>query len=194
MRMFSRRRSSKSLTVQIGYGDLGTNKHGSKKNLDGSVHGGSTVGSVVPEADSFSRPVSSGTASTLPMAESSPAEVPDLVPPTATKPAVMTAPVANKVPIVSRASTHMAASASQTSGPAPHAPVKRLVIGEGVVFEGTTEGCDVAVVGGKLRGTVKSRRLELMKVGKMEGMIIAETAEIAGVFEGNLAISKNLKV
>ena len=73
-------------------------------------------------------------------------------------------------------------------------PAKSLVIGEGVLFEGTTEGCAAAVVGGKLRGTVKSRRLEVTRAGRMEGTAFAETAEIAGTFEGTLTVTKALKV
>lgn len=71
---------------------------------------------------------------------------------------------------------------------------RSLIIGEGVLFEGTTEGCAAAVIGGKLLGTVKSRRLEITRAGKMEGMALAETAEIAGLFEGTLTVTKSLKV
>lgn len=73
-------------------------------------------------------------------------------------------------------------------------PAKTLIIGEGVFFEGMTEGCVLAVVGGKFRGTVNSQRVEVTKTGKAEGAAITETAEIAGVFEGNLAVRKSLKV
>lgn len=73
-------------------------------------------------------------------------------------------------------------------------PSKSLVIGEGVLFEGATEGCAAAVVGGKLVGTVKSKRLEVTRAGKMEGIAVVETAEIAGTFEGTLTVTKALKV
>lgn len=76
----------------------------------------------------------------------------------------------------------------------PEPPAKSLVIGEGVLFEGATEGCTAAVVGGRLRGTVKSRRLEVTRVGRMEGTATAETIEIAGAFEGILTATKALKV
>ena len=89
-------------------------------------------------------------------------------------------------------------SSKSKSASAPKAvaepPSKSLVIGEGVLFEGTTEGCAAAVVGGKLVGTVKSRRLEITRAGRMEGTAYAETAEIAGMFEGNLTVTKALKV
>lgn len=76
----------------------------------------------------------------------------------------------------------------------PEPPSKSLVIGEGVLFEGTTEGCAAAVVGGKLVGNVKSRRLEVTRAGRVEGVAVVETAEIAGIFEGNLVATKALKV
>ncbi|CAM9182163.1 unnamed protein product, partial [Hapterophycus canaliculatus] len=72
-------------------------------------------------------------------------------------------------------------------------PSKSLVIGEGVLFEGATEGCSAAVVGGRLVGTVKSRRLEITRAGRMEGTATVETAEIAGTFEGSLTVTKALK-
>ncbi|CAM9456226.1 unnamed protein product, partial [Laminaria digitata] len=92
-----------------------------------------------------------------------------------------------------------ASSASSSTSGSPskqqvEPPAKSLVIGEGVLFEGTTEGCAAAVVGGKLRGTVKSRRLEVTRAGRMEGTAFAETAEIAGTFEGTLTVTKALKV
>lgn len=73
-------------------------------------------------------------------------------------------------------------------------PPKSLVVGEGVIFEGTTEGCAAAIIGGKLRGMVKTKRLEITKGGKMEGTAIVDAAEIAGTFEGNLAVANGLKV
>lgn len=88
-------------------------------------------------------------------------------------------------------------NSSKTVAPAKQPaepPAKSLVIGEGVLFEGTTEGCAAAVVGGRLKGTVKSRRLEITRAGKMEGTAIAETAEISGMFEGTLTVTKSLKV
>lgn len=87
---------------------------------------------------------------------------------------------------------------SKSSSAAPKVvaepPSKSLVIGEGVLFEGATEGCSAAVVGGRLVGTVKSRRLEITRAGRMEGTATVETAEIAGTFEGSLTVTKALKV
>lgn len=90
-----------------------------------------------------------------------------------------------------KASSSAAASATRV---AAEPPSKSLVIGEGVLFEGATEGCTAAVVGGKLVGTVKSERLEITRAGRMEGLAVVETAEIAGTFEGKLLATKALKV
>ncbi|CAM9325885.1 unnamed protein product, partial [Scytosiphon promiscuus] len=84
-------------------------------------------------------------------------------------------------------------SSSSTPKVAAEPPSKSLVIGEGVLFEGATEGCSAAVVGGRLVGTVKSRRLEITRAGRMEGTATVETAEIAGTFEGSLTVIKALK-
>ncbi|CAM9856742.1 unnamed protein product, partial [Sphacelaria rigidula] len=127
--------------------------------------------------DSTSRPVSQRMTATPPMAEWSPSgDAPPAV--------VDSAPVTvKKAPKLQQ----------QTEVPKEQ-PAKTLVIGAGVFFEGMTEGCVLTIVGGKFRGTVNSRRVEVTKEGKVEGAAIAETAEIAGVFEGNLAVSKSLKV
>ncbi|CAB1115141.1 unnamed protein product [Ectocarpus sp. CCAP 1310/34] len=95
-------------------------------------------------------------------------------------------------------STKAASKADKRAAAAPKVvaepPSNSLVIGEGVLFEGATEGCAAAVVGGKLVGTVKSKRLEVTRAGKMEGTAVVEMAEIAGAFEGNLTVTKALKI
>ncbi|CAM9715683.1 unnamed protein product, partial [Ectocarpus sp. 6 AP-2014] len=95
-------------------------------------------------------------------------------------------------------STKAPSKANKSAAAAPKVvaepPSKSLVIGEGVLFEGATEGCAAAVVGGKLVGTVKSKRLEVTRAGKMEGTAFVEMAEIAGTFEGNLTVTKALKI
>lgn len=111
--------------------------------------------------------------------------------PAGTPPSAETTTTAAKV---TKASTAASRVSSSHAAVAAEPPAKSLVIGEGVIFEGTTEGCAAAIVGGKLRGTIKSRRLEITRMGKMEGTAIAETAEIAGSFEGNLVVLKLLKV
>lgn len=98
--------------------------------------------------------------------------------------------ISTKAPSKANKSSSAAAAPKVVAEP----PSKSLVIGEGVLFEGATEGCAAAVVGGKLVGTVKSKRLEVTRAGKMEGTAVVETAEIAGTFEGNLTVTKALKV
>ncbi|CAN0494120.1 unnamed protein product, partial [Ectocarpus sp. 8 AP-2014] len=98
--------------------------------------------------------------------------------------------ISTKAPSKANKSVTAAAAPKVVAEP----PSKSLVIGEGVLFEGATEGCAAAVVGGKLVGTVKSKRLEVTRAGKMEGTAVVEIAEIAGTFEGNLTVTKALKV
>lgn len=107
---------------------------------------------------------------------------------TATTAATTTTTSSTKVP------SNKAKSSSSASKVMAEPSSKSLVIGEGVLFEGATEGCAAAVVGGKLVGTVKSKRLEITRAGRVQGEAVVETAEIAGIFEGKLVATKALKV
>lgn len=202
LRMF-KRRSSKDLNVQIGYGDLAakTNKKATPPSAP--------VANVVPDlkqSNSSFEPSSRRTSTsqspqlttTPPMANTPPSDsgampVPAAVPlPTTTAEPEPMAKAPEKSSVAAGARSSNSSKDNHAGSTEP--PAKSLVIGEGVVFEGTTEGCATAVVGGKLRGTVKTRRLEITKGGKMEGTAFADVTEIAGMFEGNLAVTNGLKV
>lgn len=208
-----KRRSSKDLSARIGYESV--NNKPSKKITEptapASTSAVAPVANVVSAAmgvptlqSSSSRRASGtsgggGTPPTVPTTATGASPVTSMVkslpPPANNSGNVVAAAVVSKAP--STAAPSKSSSKSSASAPAKvpqEPPSKSLVIGEDVLFEGTTEGCAAAIVGGKLRGTVKSRRLEITKQGRMEGTAIAETAEIAGVFEGNLDVSKSLKV
>jgi len=203
-----KRRSSKDLSAKIGYDHV--NGKASRNSSASSVAATTIapVANIVPghqkqasfsSASSYRKttgmPSPEGGAATDTSISTGPSPLAALKP---LPPSAQAPPPAQQQQQQQQLDSVVAAKASSKPKPAPKAvaepPSKSLVIGEGVLFEGTTEGCAAAVVGGKLVGTVKSRRLEITRAGRMEGTAYAETAEIAGMFEGNLVVTKALKV
>lgn len=210
-----KRRSSKDLSAKIGYDHV--NGKASSKNPSASTAMSASVApvaNIVPghqKQSSFSSALSYRKTTGMPSPEGdsggatdttststgpSPLAVVKPLPPSAQQAVQQRTVPANGAATASSSSVK---APSKSKAAAPKAvvaepPSKSLVIGEGVLFEGTTEGCAAAVVGGRLVGTVKSRRLEITRAGRMEGTAYTETAEIAGTFEGNLTVTKALKV
>ena len=206
-----KRRSSKDLSAKIGYDHV--NGKASRNSSMSSVGPAAPVANIVPghqKPSSFSSASSYRKTTGMPSPEGDSGGATDTTS-TSTGPSPLAA--MKPVPTSSSAqesrlqqqelqqgttTTAVASKVASKTKAAPKAvaepPSKSLVIGEGVLFEGATEGCAAAVVGGKLVGTVKSRRLEITRAGRMEGTAYAETAEIAGTFEGNLVVTKALKV
>lgn len=202
-----KRRSSKDLSAKIGYDHV--NGKASRNSSSSSVAATTLapVSNIVPghqKQASFSSTSSYRKTTGMPSPEGDAGGATDTSISTGPSPlaALKPLPSSAQAPPAQQQQPESVAAAkasSSKSKPAPKAavaepPSKSLVIGEGVLFEGTTEGCAAAVVGGKLVGTVKSRRLEITRAGRMEGTAYAETAEIAGMFEGNLTVTKALKV
>ncbi len=204
-----KRRSSKDLSAKIGYDHV--NGKASRNSSSSSVAATTLapVANIVPghqKQASFSSTSSYRKTTGMPSPEGDSGGATDTSISTGPSPLAALKPVPSSAQAPPPAEqqqepeTVVAAKASSSSKSKPAAkavaepPSKSLVIGEGVLFEGTTEGCAAAVVGGKLVGTVKSRRLEITRSGRMEGTAYAETAEIAGMFEGNLTVTKALKV
>lgn len=198
-----RRKSSKDLSAKIGYDHVNGKVSSSRNPSVSSVPSSSSVApvaSIVPghkKQSSFSSASSYRKTTGMPSPEGDSGGATDTnstgpSPLAAIKPVQPSAqePQQPAPAAVVRAPSKSKPAAKVVAEP----PSKSLVIGEGVLFEGATEGCAAAVVGGKLVGTVKSRRLEVTRAGRMEGTAYAETAEIAGTFEGDLTVTKALKV
>jgi cytoskeletal protein CcmA (bactofilin family) len=73
-------------------------------------------------------------------------------------------------------------------------PEGTLIVGEGIHLKGTLEGCDTLIVQGQVRASFKARSLVVAKGGLCVGDVEAENAEIAGIFDGMLAVRECLKV
>ncbi|CAN0264177.1 unnamed protein product [Ectocarpus fasciculatus] len=211
-----KRRSSKELSAKIGYDHVNgkASRNASVSSLSSSTSNGTAVAPVasIPahhhKQASFSSGSSYRKTTGMPSPEGdggddattgesrgpSPLAALKPLPPTEQQQQQQQQVISTKAPS-SKAKPAAAAAAAAAAAPKVVAepPSKSLVIGEGVLFEGATEGCAAAVVGGKLVGTVKSKRLEVTRAGKMEGTAVVETAEIAGTFEGNLTVTKALK-
>ena len=202
-----KRRSSKDLSAKIGYDHVNgkASRNPSVSSVASTASAGvAPVSNIIPghqKQSSFSSSSSYRKTTGMPSPEGDSGGATDTnstgpSPLAAMKPAQQPQQQQQQQP--APATTTASTKAPSKTKPAPKAvaepPSKSLVIGEGVLFEGTTEGCAAAVVGGKLVGTVKSRRLEITRAGRMEGTAYAETAEIAGTFEGNLTVTKALKV
>eukprot|EP00903_Cladosiphon_okamuranus_P008540 g8199.t1 len=204
-----KRRSSKDLSAKIGYDNvngkasrnpslssIGTSAVAPVANIvPGHQKQSSfssyrrTTGMPSPEGDSgATTDTASNSTGPSPLAAMKP------VPPSAQQPQQQQEQQSAVATTVAASSTKAPSKPKSAPKAVAEPPSKSLVIGEGVLFEGSTEGCAAAVVGGKLVGTVKSRRLEITRAGKMEGTAYAETAEIAGTFEGNLVVTKALKI
>ncbi len=69
-----------------------------------------------------------------------------------------------------------------------------LIVGEGVRCKGTLGGCDTLIVRGLVETSFKARSLQDLEGGGCVGTVEAENAEIAGTFDGVLAVHGCLKV
>ncbi len=69
-----------------------------------------------------------------------------------------------------------------------------LIVGEGVRVSGTLDGCDTLIVQGLVRSSFKAQSLLVLEGGVCAGTVETENADIAGIFDGELAVQDRLKV
>ena len=69
-----------------------------------------------------------------------------------------------------------------------------LIVGKGVRFKGTLDGCDTVIVQGLIRSTFKTQSLLVLEGGECAGTVETENADVAGKFDGELAVRDRLKV
>jgi cytoskeletal protein CcmA (bactofilin family) len=67
-----------------------------------------------------------------------------------------------------------------------------LVVGEGVVLNGTLEVPNKAIVSGAINGDLKVHSLAVGITGKIEGKIICQIADIAGQVKNDLRVNEFL--
>jgi len=67
-----------------------------------------------------------------------------------------------------------------------------LVVGEGVILNGTLEVPNKAIVSGAINGDLKVHSLAVEITGKIEGKIICQVADIAGQVKNDLRVNEFL--
>lgn len=82
----------------------------------------------------------------------------------------------------------------ETSDPAAHGS-NRLVVGQGLAFNGAIDACTHLVVGGHVESDVQHcDRLEIAAGGSFRGTAAVNEADIAGQFEGELTVAGCLRI
>ena len=83
------------------------------------------------------------------------------------------------------------ATTPNTQNPSPH-NAEDLVVGEGVVLNGTLEVPNKALVSGTINGDLKVRSLAVGITGKIEGKVVCQMADIAGHVKDDLRVNELL--
>ncbi len=126
-------------------------------------------------------------------------------------PTTLVAPVQPKFDIPKRSSDTSptprpaAAAAPPAPAAAPAAPPpsssggasegKRLLVGRDIVLSGEITTCDQLVVEGRVEATLSdTRAIEIRESGFFKGNAEIDSAEIDGVFEGNLTVRNRLLI
>ena len=78
-----------------------------------------------------------------------------------------------------------------TQNPSPF-NAEDLVVGEGVVLNGTLEVPNKALVSGAINGDLKVRSLAVGITGKIEGKVVCQIADIAGHVKDDLRVNELL--
>jgi cytoskeletal protein CcmA (bactofilin family) len=78
-----------------------------------------------------------------------------------------------------------------TQNPSPH-NAEDLVVGEGVVLNGTLEVPNKALVSGAINGDLKVHSLAVGITGKIEGKVVCQMADIAGHVKDDLRVNELL--
>lgn len=72
---------------------------------------------------------------------------------------------------------------------------KKLVVGRDISLNGEITDCDVLVVEGKVKASLRdSRRFEISETGVFEGSVEIDVAEIKGRFDGDLLVRGRLVI
>lgn len=70
---------------------------------------------------------------------------------------------------------------------------KRLTVGRGINLSGEINSCDTLVVEGEVRASLANcNALEIAKTGVFKGAAEIATADIAGLFDGDLVVRERL--
>jgi cytoskeletal protein CcmA (bactofilin family) len=91
---------------------------------------------------------------------------------------------------------HASSVQSDENTPAPdHEAInQKLTVGRGINIKGTISDCDSIAVEGHLEASCMSREMQILECGTFRGDAEIETAEISGIFEGNLTVTNRLLI
>jgi cytoskeletal protein CcmA (bactofilin family) len=91
---------------------------------------------------------------------------------------------------------HASSVQSDEVTPAPEAEAinQTLTVGRGIKIKGTISDCDSIAVEGHLEASCVSREMQILECGTFRGDAEIETAEISGIFEGNLTVTNRLLI
>lgn len=76
----------------------------------------------------------------------------------------------------------------------PDANARMLIVGREIVVSGEINSCDCLIVEGTVKANIACNELRIAKGGVFVGSATVAEAEILGRFEGELKISRNLKL
>ncbi len=72
---------------------------------------------------------------------------------------------------------------------------KTLIVGRDISLNGAVADCDKLVVEGRLEGDlIDSRIVEIAESGVLQGTVVIEEADVAGLFEGSLTVRGKLMI
>jgi len=76
----------------------------------------------------------------------------------------------------------------------PDGNARMLIVGREIVVSGEINSCDCLIVEGTVKANIACNELRIAKGGVFVGSAAVADAEILGRFEGELRISRNLKL
>jgi cytoskeletal protein CcmA (bactofilin family) len=76
----------------------------------------------------------------------------------------------------------------------PDANARMLIVGREIVVSGEINSCDCLIVEGTVKANIACNELRIAKGGVFVGSATVADAEIVGRFEGELKISRHLKL
>ena len=98
----------------------------------------------------------------------------------------MNRPMSGPMPLPPRQDPPPAAS--------PDANARMLIVGREIIVSGEINSCDCLIVEGTVKANIACNELRISKGGVFVGSAMVADAEIVGRFEGELKISRHLKL
>lgn len=96
-------------------------------------------------------------------------------------------------PVIGRSGVTWSRERSPSAPSEPSAESKKLIVGREIVLSGQITSCERLVVEGRVEASLtESRMIEIAETGHFKGSAEIESADIAGRYEGTLAVRERL--